>query len=137
MAQLQLNPYIFFRGNAREAMEFYRDIFGGELNLQSYKDTGQGNMGMPDDNIMHASLDSDTIHIFGSDTAQASEKAAKVSLSLMGDDEANLRRIFEGLSEGGEVFQALEKMFWGDTFGSLTDKYGVEWMVNIEGPKPA
>jgi PhnB protein len=134
MAQTTLDPYIFFKGNCREAMEFYKNIFGGELTTQTYKEVGMGDGDMAD-KLMHAALRGGAANLFGSDTEKASEKAAKVSLCLGGEDEAALTKIFEGLSEGADVRQPLKKEFWGDTFGSLVDKYGVEWMVNIAAKK--
>jgi len=130
MTNVLLDPYIFFRGNCREAMEFYKSIFGGELIIQTYADVKMGNDDQKDW-VMHAVLRGGLVRIMASDTEQASPKAAKISLSLGDGDEATLRPIFEKLSEGGEVFSELKKEFWGDTFGSLTDKYGIEWMVNI------
>lgn len=137
MANISLDPYIFFKGQCREAMEHYKNIFGGELHLQTYGE-------VPDDKsegdkknwVMHAQLEGD-IKLYGSDTEQASPAAKKISLCLGGKDEEALSKIFDGLSEGGNVMSPLKKEFWGDTFGSLTDKYGVEWMVNIAAEKPA
>jgi len=136
MANVSLDPYIFFKGNCREAMEFYKSIFGGELSLQTYKEVGMGD-GDNADKLMHAALQGGDATLYGSDTEKASDQAAKVSLCLGGDDEAKLTKIFEGLSEGADVRQPLKKEFWGDTFGSLVDRYGVEWMVNIAAKKPA
>jgi PhnB protein len=136
MAAVTLDPYIFFNGNCREAMEFYQGILDGELALQTYKDVGMGDADQAD-KLMHAALKGGVATLYGSDTEKASDKAAKISLCLGGEDEAELTKIFEGLSEGAEVRQPLKKEFWGDTFGSLVDKYGVEWMVNIAAPKPA
>jgi len=134
MAKVSLDPYIFFQGNCREAMEFYKNIFGGELVIQTYADIKMGNEDQKDF-AMHAMLSGGLVKIMGSDTEQASAKAAKVSLSLGDSDEATLRPIFEKLAAGGSVFSELKKEFWGDIFGSLTDKYGIEWMVNIPAPK--
>jgi PhnB protein len=133
------SPYIFFRGNCREAMDFYQNVFGGELNVQSYKDVNMPMEGLAEDSLMHASLTGGTVEIMGSDTAQASDKAAKVTISVMGqdEDEAKLRAVFDALSEGIEVKYPLKKEYWGDIFGSLTDKYGVDWMVNIAQPPAA
>lgn len=130
MAAVLLDPYLFFRGNCREAMEFYKSIFGGELTLLTYGDTKMGDESQKD-LVMHAILKDGLVRLMASDTEQASDKAAKISLSLSGADEATLRSVFQKLSEGGNVFSELKQEFWGDTFGSLTDKYGVEWMVNI------
>ncbi len=130
-----LNPYIFFKGSCREAMEFYKSVLGGELELQTYDDvpgdTPEGMSGK----IMHASLRGGVATLLGSDTEKASDRAAKISLCLGGSDEELLTKIFEGLSEGADIFQPLKKEFWGDTFGSLTDRFGVEWMVNIAEKK--
>ena len=135
MSTITLDPYIFFKGNCREAMEFYKGIFGGELSVMTYDQVPGNTQEDMKDKLMHALLDGD-IRIMGSDTEKASEQSAKISLSLGGEDEDKLGKIFDALSEGGEVRSALKKEFWGDTFGSLTDKFGVEWMVNIAAAKP-
>ena len=136
MNEVNLDVYLFFKGECREAMEFYRKIFGGELNIQSYSEVPGVTSDHPDW-VMHANLSGGDIKLMASDTEQASPKAAKISLSLGGRDEMKLRQIFGELSAGGEVNSPLKKEFWGDIFGSLTDKYGVEWMVNVEVPKTA
>jgi PhnB protein len=137
MDKITLDPYIFFAGDASAAMEFYKNIFGGQLEIQTYDDVpGPTQAGM-EGKIMHAMLSGGDIRLMASDTPGASPKAAKVSLSLGGTDDAKLRKIFEGLSEDVEVQYPLKKEFWGDIFGSLTDKFGVEWMVNITLPKEA
>jgi PhnB protein len=87
-----------------------------------------------DDKVMHAMLEGDIKMMF-SDSRQASDKAAKIELSLSGDDAAKLTGYFEKLNAGGKVKMPLEKAPWGDTFGQLVDKYNIEWMVNIAGPK--
>ena len=130
MSEVLLDPYLFFRGNCREAMEFYKGIFGGDLVIQTYADVKMGDENQKDW-IMHALLSGGLVRLMASDTEKASPKAAKISLSLGNADEATLRPVFEKLSEGGDVFSDLKKEFWGDIFGSLTDKYGIEWMVNI------
>lgn len=130
MTKISLDPYLFFQGNCREAMEFYQGIFGGELVVQTYAEVKMGNESQQDW-VMHAMLSGGLVKLMASDTEQASAKAAKISLSLGDADEATLRPIFDKLAEGGDVFSELKKEFWGDIFGSLTDKYGVEWMVNI------
>jgi PhnB protein len=132
MSKIDLNVYLFFKGNCREAMEFYKNIFGGELTIQTYGDVSATDDKNKAEHIMHASLEGGDVKLMASDTDMASEKAAKVSLSLGGKDEARLREIFDQLSEDVEVKYPLKKEFWGDIFGSVTDKYGVEWMVNIE-----
>ena len=136
MGEVRLEVYLFFKGDCREAMEFYKSTFGGELSVTTYKDAGVDAEGTSPDWLMHCSLEGGEVKLMGSDTAQASPMAKKVSLSLGGTDEARMREIFDALSAGGEVFSALKKEAWGDLFGSFTDKYGVEWMVNI-GDSPS
>jgi PhnB protein len=135
MSSVNLEVYLFFKGECREAMEFYESVFGGELNVTTYKDAGVNAKGTSPDWLMHASLEGGEVKLMGSDTAQASPEAKKVSLSLGGTDEARMREIFDALSTGGKVFSALKKEAWGDLFGSFTDKYGIEWMMNIGVPK--
>ena len=137
MATLNLDPYLFFKGNAKEAMEFYKNVFGGELTIMTFGEAGADKMpGMEEmtDNVMHAMLDGD-VRLMASDSREASDKMAKVELSLSGDDEEKLSKYFEALSAGGNVKSSLKKEVWGDMFGQLTDKYGVDWMVNITTPK--
>ncbi len=141
---IQLDAYLFFKGNCKEAMEFYKSVFGGELSMQTY---GEGMKGMPadqtppemqghDDKIMHSLLSGGDIRLMGSDSTRDGEFGQSfISLSLSGTDEDKLRNAWDKLSEGGEVTMPLEKAPWGDMFGGLTDKYGVEWMVNITAPK--
>jgi PhnB protein len=138
MSQVTLNPYIFFQGNASDAMEFYKTVFGGELSVQKMGEVPADvpkMEGSNDNMVMHAMLEGGDIKLFASDSPKASPEAKKVSLSLGGTDEAKLRKIFDSLADGGKVLMPLEKQFWGDTFGSLTDKFGVEWMMNISTKK--
>ena len=137
MSDTTLDPYIFFSGNCREAMEYYKSIFGGELTMQTMAEVPEGAEERKmiteenKDQIMHAALRGGDITLYGSDSPKASAKAAKVELSLGGSDENRLRKIFDQLAEGGKVTMPLEKQFWGDTFGMVADKFGVDWMVNI------
>ncbi len=138
MSKVTLEPYLFFKGNAKEAMEFYKSVFGGEIEMQTMGEVPADlpkMEGMTDDMIMHASLKGGAVDLMASDSPKASPKAAKVELSLGGTDEDQMRKMFNALSQGGKVNMALEKQFWGDIFGSLTDKYGVDWMMNIGSKK--
>lgn len=133
MSDIKLDPYLYFKGHAREAMEFYRGVFGGELMAQSRADVGM--KGDHPDWLIHCRLEGGDAKLMASDTEQASAEAKKIELSLMGDDEGRLRDIFEKLSAGGRVESALKQEFWGDIFGKLTDRYGVTWMVNVSSQK--
>jgi PhnB protein len=136
MSDIMLDVYLYFKGDCREAMEFYKGIFGGELTVQTYADVpGMEPKESMKDWLMHARLEGGDIKLMASDTEQASPVTAKIELSLGGTNETRLREIFGKLSEGGEVKAELKKEFWGDIFGSLTDKYNINWMVNITAPK--
>jgi PhnB protein len=128
----QLNPYISFSDNARQAFEFYRDVFGGNLTLSTFGEFGQSEGG---DLIMHGALETDKgFHLMGADTPPGMERreGSAITISLSGDD-AELRGYWDKLSSGGTVTMPLEKQMWGDEFGMCVDQFGVAWMVNIAG----
>jgi PhnB protein len=129
----RLNPYVNFAGDARAAMEFYADVFGGTLTLSTY-----GELGSPDapeaGKIMHGMLETSSgFTLMGADSPPGTElhRGDDVSLSLSGDDTDELRGYWERLSDGGTVAVPLEKQMWGDEFGMCVDRFGVRWMVNI------
>ena len=131
----RLNPYISFDGNARQAMEFYKEVFGGTLALNTF-----GEYGAPEgegaDKIMHAMLESDNGYtLMGADTPPGMEHnpGTNIAVSLSGDDGDELRGYWAILADGGSVSVPLEKQMWGDEFGACTDKFGISWMVNIAG----
>ena len=138
-----LNPYINFRDSTREAMEFYKSVFGGELKLSTFKDFGAAQDPGEETLIMHSQLEADGntgMMLMAADypTRHGEYKPGNnFSLSLSGEDEATLKGYFDKLSAGGTVTQPLTKANWGDTFGMLVDKFGVTWLVNISAPKPA
>jgi PhnB protein len=134
----QLNPYLNFDGAARQAMEFYRDVFGGELTLTTFGEFGAGD-GADADKVMHGQLQTGGGYtIMGADVPghMEYERPAGFAVSLSGDDSA-LRGYFEKLSAGGAVTMPLAKQAWGDEFGMLTDQFGIQWMVNIGQPQQA
>jgi PhnB protein len=136
--QSKLNPYLSFKDNTREAMEFYRTVFGGKLALSTFKDYHASQDPSEDNMIMHSVLEADNgITFMASDTPNRMEYRAgtNMSMSLSGDNEAELKAYFEKLSVGGMVTMPLEKAIWGDSFGMCTDKFGVQWLVNITGQK--
>lgn len=132
----RLNPYISFAGNAREAMEFYRQVFGGELRMMTFGEFGQADTPFADQ-IMHATLQTTQgFTLMASDTPPEMEHrpGTNISVSLSGDDGDDLRDFWEKLSEGGTVTVPFEKQMWGDEFGACTDKFGISWMVDIGQP---
>lgn len=134
----KLNPYLSFKDNARQAMEFYQTVFGGKLTMSTFKDYHASQDPSEDEKIMHSVLEADNgITFMASDTPNRMpySPGTNYSMSLSGDNEGELRTYFEKLSAGGNVTMPLEKAPWGDTFGMLTDKFGVPWLVNIAGQK--
>lgn len=133
----RLNPYIGFDDNAREALEFYRGVFGGDLVVNTFGEYGA--KGTPDEHkVMHGQLDTPagfTIMASDAPTGMPRDSGSSISVSLSGDDADDLRRYWEGLSQGGTVTMPLAKQMWGDEFGMCTDRFGVAWMVNITGPR--
>lgn len=132
----RLNPYISFAGDARQAMEFYRDVFGGDLAVNTYGDLSDQAPPGYHDKIMHGMLETTGgFTLMGADSppGQDDGRGSNISVSLSGDDANELRGYWERLSDGGNVSVALEKQMWGDVFGMCTDKFGITWMVNISG----
>jgi PhnB protein len=129
----RLNPYISFDGDAREALEFYHGVFGGDLQMDTF-----GKYGMPDpaytDKIMHGQLETPggfTLMAADTPPGMTHTPGTNIAVSLSGDDAGELRRWWEQLADGGTVSVPLEKQMWGDEFGACRDRFGVEWMVNI------
>jgi PhnB protein len=131
----QLNPYLNFDGNARQAMEFYRGVFGGELSLMTFAQLG--GEGSPDaDRVMHSYLETPAGYaIMGADVPSSMQyqPMSGASVSLSGDDAGALRGYWDKLSASGTVTMPMQKQAWGDEFGMCTDQFGVPWMVNIAG----
>jgi PhnB protein len=131
----RLNPYISFSDNARSAMEFYKEVFGGTLTMSTFGESGAP-AGAGADGIMHAQLETDSGYtLMAADTPPGMEynPGSNVSVSLSGDDADELRGYWEKLSSAGTVSVPLEKQMWGDEFGMCVDQFGIGWMVNIAG----
>ena len=129
-----LNPYLHFDGEAADAIAFYADVLGGTTSVMTF---GQMGMEGPDaQKVMHGQLETDSgITLMVSDMPPGStrRRGNDVTISLSGDDEPTLRGWWEKLSAGGQVETPLEKQMWGDVFGACTDRFGVNWLVNIAG----
>ena len=131
-----LNPYLNFRGQAREAMEFYRSVLGGELTVSTFGDFQMPGVDEDEkDNIMHSQLTTPAgITLMGSDVpASMPGDISNGTISISGSEADEIRAYFDALAAGGEVGLPLDQAPWGDYFGQLTDKFGVQWMVNIAG----
>lgn len=136
MTNTVLNPYLSFRDAARQAMDFYQSVFGGELTRSTFAEYHASEDPAEQDKIMHSQLKTDGgLVLMLADTPNSMEYTPgnNYSVSLSGDDEAELRGYWDRLAEGGTVAMPLEKAPWGDTFGMCTDKFGVSWLVNIAG----
>lgn len=134
----RLDPYLSFKDNTREAMNFYKTVFGGKLTMSTFKDYHAAEDPSYDDKIMHAMLEAENgITFMAADTPKGMENlAGKIGrMALSGDIELELKGYFEKLAVGGKVLAPMEKSPWGDQFGMVMDKYGITWMVNIFAKK--
>lgn len=132
-----LTPYLVLEGTAREAMTFYAEVLGGQLDLVTFADTGMQGDGA--DGIMHAHLlTDDGMRVMASDgpPGEAPQPGSQVCLCLNGDDHERIGTAFARLAESGEVHVELAPQVWGDTFGQCRDRFGVVWMANIAGAAP-
>ena len=132
-----LIPYLFFNGNCREAMNFYKQCFDGELQLMTYADAPAdencNSKGAKDNEIMHASLTNGIFMLMASDWPEGGAKQGNnVSLNINCQSIAEIEKLFKALAADGEVVQALTDTFWGARFGMLVDKFGIHWMLNCE-----
>jgi PhnB protein len=134
----KLNPYLNFKDNAREAITFYKSVFGGKLTISTFKEFHASKDPSEDNKIMHSELTTENgITLMASDTPNGMEyrPGTNISVSLSGDSEPELKAYFEKLAAGGTITQPLEKAPWGDSFGMCVDKFGINWLVNIATPK--
>jgi PhnB protein len=135
----RLNPYINFRGDAKEAMEFYHSALGGEYDSTTFAE------GLPDsdpseaDLVMHSMIETESgLNLMAADVPErmregSGQQGSNISISLSGEDESELRGYWDKLSAGGRILEPLERAPWGDSFGMFVDKFGVTWLVNIAG----
>jgi PhnB protein len=136
-----VNPYLNFMGNTEEAMNFYKSVFGNEfIFLQRFKDTPHGANMSPEDQekIMHVALRIGTNTVLMATDAlesmgQKLNAGNNFSLTISPDSEEDANKYFNALAEGGTITMPLEKAFWGAYFGMLTDKFGIQWMINYDG----
>jgi PhnB protein len=137
---MELEPYLFFSGNCEEALNFYKGVFGGEISgISRWKDAPP-EMGMPADlgeRIMHSNFKSPTLKFMASDSRPTTKYGeGRISLSLGTTDLADAQRVWDALAKGGTIDVDFADTFWGAKFGMVTDKFGVDWMINCENKKP-
>jgi PhnB protein len=133
---VHLNAYLHFIDNARQAMEFYHSVLGGELTMSTFGEFNASDDPAEQDKIMHSQITTDTgMVLMASDTPVSMQGTTTMgtnfSLALSGDDEPALRRSFDMLADGGSITMPLDRAPWGDTFGMCVDKFGVKWMVSV------
>ena len=131
-----LNPYLNFRGQAREAIEFYQSVLGGEFTVSTFGDFQMPGVADDEkDSVMHSQLTPPSgFTLMISDVpAKMPGEISNGTISISGNETDEIRGYFDALAAGGEVGLPLDQAPWGDYFGQVTDKFGVQWMVNIAG----
>lgn len=138
-----INPYLTFKDQCEEAFEFYRSVFGGEF-MGGIMRMGDADMGQPIPDeaknlVMHVALPIGGNILMGSDAPEGFgpplQQGNNYSVAISPDTKEEADRLFKGLSEGGTVVMPLADAFWGGYFGMLSDKFGVQWMVNYDQSK--
>lgn len=134
-----LNPYLSFQNEARDAMEFYQSVFGGELLVNTFSEyPGMVEDPAENDLVMHAQLETpDGFVLMGADTPSRMPyaKPAGMAVSVSGDDEASMQGYWDRLADGGSVTMPFGTPPWGGKFGMLTDRFGIDWMVAVNAPQ--
>jgi PhnB protein len=134
-----INPHINFNGNAEEAFNFYKSVFGGEFErIVRFKDISNAEYPIPENEankIMHIALSIGQNFLMGNDVPEImgrvneNENRSKISISAESREEAD--KLFNGLSAGGNIEVPIEDSPWGSYFGMFRDKYGIEWMIDF------
>jgi PhnB protein len=137
------NPYLNFNGNTEEAFNFYKSVFGGEFSALTRNDSIPAEYPVPESDknkIMHIALPlgNETV-LMGTDTLESMGQhlvaGNNFSITITTESEAEAEKLFKSLSVDGQVTMPLEKAFWGAYFGMLTDKFGIQWMLNYDYPQ--
>ncbi|MGZ3860965.1 MAG: VOC family protein [Flavisolibacter sp.] len=131
-----INAYVTFNGNCREAMSFYQECLGGDLQMMALKDTPAG-AGCPagmENQIMHATLTKDGTILMGSDMVnqEGLHPGNNFSLAVNCSSEKEIHDAFNRIAAGGQVIDPLKEQFWGGIFGVIKDKFGIRWMFNFQ-----
>jgi PhnB protein len=138
---MQIEPYLFFEGRTEEALQFYQKALGAKVemmmrNKESPEPPPPG-MNAPAEKIMHASFLVDGARVMASDgMCSGKPNFGGFSLSITKPSEAEAKRVFAALSDGGRVMMPLTKTFFSPAFGMLNDRFGVGWMVMVPGQQP-
>jgi len=133
----KLNPYLSFRENASDAMDFYQSVFGGTLTKSTFGEFHASEDPAEADRIMHSALETPGgFTLMGADTPNSMEltQGDSISVSLSGDDHDELMGYWNGLVDGATITAPMNTAPWGDSFGMCIDRFGVTWLVNISAP---
>ena len=127
-----LTPYVCFNGNCREAMNFYKEVFEGKLELMTWADGPHKDVSTGDPNkIMHGMLTNGSFNLMASDNPEGKAKFGdNVQLTINCESVPHIEKLFKALGTGGKTVMPLDNTFWGARFGMLTDKFGIYWMLN-------
>ena len=130
---MELEPYLFFYGRCEEALNFYKDVFGGEISSVHRFEGSPMEAQLPPNfknKIMHANFKSPDLKFMASDGKPGqAQTEGNVSLSLATEDAAEGERVFNALAQGGKISMPFQDVFWGGKYGALTDKFGIDWMM--------
>lgn len=129
-----LNTYLNFDGNAREAMEFYKTCLGAELVMMTFADAPIQAPPGSEERVMHARLTKGPLMLMASDCMPGMpfQQGTNFSLTIECDTPQEVDKLFAALSAGGKVTMPVQETFWASRFGMLTDKFGVNWMLDLE-----
>ena len=133
----EINAYLNFDGNCHEAMTFYQRCLGGKLDVMTFKDAPMDSPPGAESRVMHAHLASGSAILMASDTMPGMpfQQGNNVYLNINCDEPAEVDRLCAALADGGRITMAPDNAFWGSRFAMLTDRFGVNWMLNAELPK--
>jgi PhnB protein len=131
----QITPYLMFDGNAKAALEFYRDVFGGEIsNLQTYGEADYPTPPEADERIIHAQFRKDDLVLMVSDASPGNKVIIgnNISLTLDFESEEEIQSIYDSLREKGTVYMELQDTFWGAKYAKVQDAFGLIWDLNYQ-----
>jgi PhnB protein len=131
-----IQPYLTFNGNCREAMKFYEKCLGGDLFMQTFADAKMDTPKDASNRIMHAKLTRGSAVLMASDAMPGMElkPGNNFTISIACETVPETEQLFTALSENGKVTMALQETFWAKRFGMFTDRFGIQWMLNLEKP---
>jgi PhnB protein len=132
---MKLTPYLSFNGNCEQALNFYAEVFGGEITELKRAEGSPIEGQMKPNQIMHARFVAGGVYFMASDGGHGESDGKAhvgISMSVECDDEGQIENIFSKIADGGQVTMPLQDTFWGAKFGMVKDQFGVSWMFNYQ-----